>query len=106
MAFDPMPCPDILCIGSVLWDIIGRTDAALGERGDVPGRITRLPGGVALNIAMTLNSSSTVERTWIKDVAHERTHVIKPPAMAAYVAPMTALLQIEIDANMKLTEGK
>jgi hypothetical protein len=60
----------------------------------------------ALNIAMTLNSSSTVERTWIKDVAHERTHVIKPPAMAAYVAPMTALLQIEIDANMKLTEGK
>ncbi len=60
----------------------------------------------ALNIAMTLNSSSTVERTWIKDVAHDRTHVIKPPAMAAYVAPMTALLQIEIDANMKLTEGK
>jgi len=61
----------------------------------------------AMNIAMTLNSSSTVERTWIKDVAHDRTHVIKPPAMnAAYVAPMTALLQIEIDSNMKLTEGK
>lgn len=49
-----MQAPDILCIGSVLWDIIGRTNAALAERGDVPGRITRLPGGVALNIAMTL----------------------------------------------------
>ncbi len=49
-----MSHPDILCIGSVLWDIIGRTDKPLRERGDVPGRITRLPGGVAMNIAMTL----------------------------------------------------
>ena len=46
--------PDILCIGSVLWDIIGRTPVALAPGGDVPGRITRLPGGVACNIAMTL----------------------------------------------------
>lgn len=49
-----MTRPDILCIGSVLWDIIGRTDLSLRGRGDVPGRITRLPGGVAMNIAMTL----------------------------------------------------
>ncbi len=46
--------PDILCIGSSLWDIIGRTPASLRLGGDVPGRITRLPGGVAFNIAMTL----------------------------------------------------
>ncbi|PZQ99484.1 MAG: kinase [Cereibacter sphaeroides] len=46
--------PDILCIGSVLWDIIGRSPAAMPLGADVPGRITRLPGGVALNIAMTL----------------------------------------------------
>lgn len=46
--------PDILCIGSVLWDIIGRSPAHMGAGADVPGRITRLPGGVALNIAMTL----------------------------------------------------
>ena len=46
--------PDILCIGSVLWDIIGRTSVSLRMGGDVPGRITRLPGGVAMNIAMTL----------------------------------------------------
>lgn len=49
-----MTSPDILCIGSVLWDIIGRTDTSLRARGDVAGRITRIPGGVAMNIAMTL----------------------------------------------------
>lgn len=46
--------PDILCIGSVLWDIIGRAPAHMRPGSDVPGRITRLPGGVAMNIAMTL----------------------------------------------------
>ncbi len=46
--------PDILCIGSVLWDIIGRSHLSLRVGSDVPGRITRLPGGVAMNIAMTL----------------------------------------------------
>ena len=46
--------PDILCIGSVLWDVIGRSASAMRVGSDVPGRITRLPGGVAMNIAMTL----------------------------------------------------
>ncbi len=46
--------PDILCIGSVLWDIIGRTPAHMRAGNDVPGRISRVPGGVAMNIAMTL----------------------------------------------------
>ncbi|HEX9858861.1 MAG TPA: PfkB family carbohydrate kinase [Paracoccaceae bacterium] len=46
--------PDILCIGSVLWDIIGRSPAAMRLGSDVPGRMSRLPGGVAMNIAMTL----------------------------------------------------
>ena len=45
---------EILCIGSVLWDIIGRSSAVMRQGSDVPGRITRLPGGVALNIAMGL----------------------------------------------------
>ncbi len=45
---------DILCIGSVLWDVIGRSASAMRQGSDVPGRITRLPGGVAMNIAMTL----------------------------------------------------
>ena len=46
--------PDILCIGAVLWDVIGRAPVHMRQGSDVPGRITRLPGGVALNIAMTL----------------------------------------------------
>jgi sugar/nucleoside kinase (ribokinase family) len=46
---------DILCIGSVLWDIIGRAPVHMRQGSDVAGRITRLPGGVAMNIAMTLS---------------------------------------------------
>ncbi|WP_370743929.1 PfkB family carbohydrate kinase [Roseinatronobacter ekhonensis] len=45
---------DILCIGAALWDIIGRTPAPMRVGSDVAGRITRIPGGVALNIAMAL----------------------------------------------------
>ena len=50
--------PDILCIGSVLWDVIGRPDPRVAHRmrigADLPGRIVQLPGGVALNVAVTL----------------------------------------------------
>jgi sugar/nucleoside kinase (ribokinase family) len=49
------PTPDILCIGSVLWDTIGRAPVHMQHGSDVPGRITRRPGGVAMNIAMTLS---------------------------------------------------
>ena len=45
----------ILCIGSVLWDVIGRSGSVMRVGSDVPGRITRIPGGVAFNIAMTLH---------------------------------------------------
>lgn len=44
----------VLCIGSVLWDVIGRAEIEMPLGADRPGRITRLPGGVALNIAMAL----------------------------------------------------
>ena len=50
----PATLPDILCIGSVLWDVIGRSESAMRQGSDMPGRITRLPGGVALNIGMAL----------------------------------------------------
>jgi len=46
--------PPIVCVGSVLWDVIGRSASHMRQGSDVPGRITRLPGGVAMNIAMTL----------------------------------------------------
>jgi sugar/nucleoside kinase (ribokinase family) len=48
------PAPEILCIGSCLWDVIGRSPSHMRLGADVPGRITRAPGGVAMNIAMTL----------------------------------------------------
>ena len=50
------PQPNILCIGSVLWDIIGRATPHMRVGSDVPGRITRIPGGVALNIAMAVKA--------------------------------------------------
>ncbi|MFM2357222.1 MAG: hypothetical protein RLZZ528_2958 [Pseudomonadota bacterium] len=48
------PAPDILCIGSALWDIIGRHPGRMAHGQDVPGRIARIPGGVALNVAVAL----------------------------------------------------
>jgi sugar/nucleoside kinase (ribokinase family) len=46
--------PPVLCAGAAHWDIIARTSAPLPPGADVPGRITRRPGGVALNIALAL----------------------------------------------------
>lgn len=50
----PGASPDILCVGSVLWDIVGRADVRMKAGHDVGGRIRRIPGGVVMNIAMTL----------------------------------------------------
>lgn len=49
------PRQDIICIGSVLWDNIGRSPREMRRGNDMPGRISRIPGGVAMNIAMTLS---------------------------------------------------
>lgn len=46
----------ILVAGSVLWDIVGRSDRVMQRGHDVPGRILRIPGGVAMNIAMALRT--------------------------------------------------
>ncbi|MFO1141929.1 MAG: PfkB family carbohydrate kinase [Amaricoccus sp.] len=44
----------ILCVGAALWDVIGRAERPLPLGGDVPGRVIRRPGGVALNVAFAL----------------------------------------------------
>ncbi len=44
----------ILCIGAALWDVIGRSAAALSSGADVAGTVVRRPGGVALNVALAL----------------------------------------------------
>ncbi|MCQ0969613.1 PfkB family carbohydrate kinase [Paracoccus sp. TK19116] len=46
--------PDIICIGAMLWDIIGRAGRRMGAGHDVPGRVAHIPGGVALNVAVAL----------------------------------------------------
>ena len=45
---------DAICVGSVLWDVIGRTNKPISRGGDVGGYISRIPGGVAFNIAQNL----------------------------------------------------
>jgi len=52
MTPDNRPIP---CIGSVLWDMIGRHGFAMRLGDDRPGRIERMPGGVAMNVAATLH---------------------------------------------------
>ncbi len=47
-----------LCIGSVLWDVIGHADRPMEEGFDRPGNISRHPGGVALNVAYALKSAN------------------------------------------------
>ena len=46
----------IVCIGSVLWDIIGTAQVTLSRASDVAGNIKSHPGGVAFNIARQLGS--------------------------------------------------
>ncbi|MDO5604688.1 MAG: PfkB family carbohydrate kinase [Paracoccus sp. (in: a-proteobacteria)] len=47
--------PDVICIGAMLWDVIGRSPRAMTQGQDVPGRIRHIPGGVALNVAMAIH---------------------------------------------------
>jgi sugar/nucleoside kinase (ribokinase family) len=42
------------CVGAAHWDLIGRTRAPLPPGADVPGTVTRQPGGVAQNVARAL----------------------------------------------------
>lgn len=44
----------VLCVGAAHWDMIARTRAPLPLGADVPGRVIRRPGGVALNVARAL----------------------------------------------------
>lgn len=58
----------------------------------------------AMSICNTLNSASRIEHAWIKGVESDKSNVIKPPGFATWVTPMTAILQMEIAANMKQIE--
>ena len=61
----------------------------------------------AMQIASVLNSAQRVGTDWIKDVPSGRNNVvIQPDISSAFVAPMTALFRMELDANQKLLEAK
>lgn len=46
--------PQVLCLGAMLWDVIGHSPVALAIGDDVAGHIHQRPGGVALNVAVAL----------------------------------------------------
>ena len=45
---------NVICAGSVVWDVIGHSTDILAFGNDKGGRITKRPGGVAFNIAWQL----------------------------------------------------
>ncbi len=47
---------EFVCVGSVHWDSVGRISAKLRKGDDVPGEVLQIPGGVALNVSLALNS--------------------------------------------------
>ena len=50
--------PQIFCVGSIVWDIIGRSKIKMPFGADRPGNIIIVPGGVALNLAMKLRKNN------------------------------------------------
>lgn len=50
--------PQIFCVGSIVWDIIGRSKIEMPLGADRPGDIIKIPGGVALNLAMKLRKNN------------------------------------------------
>ena len=89
----------ILCAGAAHWDVIGRTAAPLPHGADVPGRVERRPGGVALNIALALAGLghpvallAAIGRDPAGDALAaptSRRPASRPPASAATPAPPT-----------------
>ena len=59
----------------------------------------------ALSISRTLCSSSRITTTWMGQ-DNKNAVLGEPDPQAATIAPMTGVMQLEIDANMKLLEGK
>lgn len=56
----------------------------------------------AMAVARVLNSACRIETAWIQGTPSEQSHVRKPPSYAvANIAPMTALLAMEMETNMK-----
>lgn len=88
--------PRVICVGSALWDVIGRTEREMPNGADRPGRIQRSLGGVALNAALALATMGTkpVLLTHIGEDAEGATLVEAAEAHGvdtAFVTPSKAL---------------
>lgn len=60
----------------------------------------------ALSISRTLCSASRVTTTWMAGQDNRNAVLGDPDPQAAVIAPMTGVMQLEIDANMKLMAEK
>jgi len=61
----------------------------------------------ALNISRTLCGASRVTTTWLGNGNDNKNAILgDPDPKAATIAPMTGVMQLEIDANMKLLAEK
>jgi len=60
----------------------------------------------ALSISWTLCSASRVTTTWIAGQDSRNAVLGDPDPKAATIAPMTGVMQLEIDANMKALAEK
>lgn len=61
----------------------------------------------AMQIASMLNSAQRISTEWLKDVPSGQNHVVRQPSIESVtVAPMTAILRMELDTNQKLLEAK
>ena len=99
---------DIICIGAVLWDIIGRAPKHPGVGGDVAGRIQRLPGGVALNIAMTLTrfGMHPILLTAVGDDAEGRELLAECARMGMAIEHVHSDAQLPTDRYMAIECGE
>ena len=62
----------------------------------------------ALNISKTLCGASRITTTWLGQGQDNKNNSVigEPDPKAATIAPMTGVLQLEIDANMKVLAEK
>jgi hypothetical protein len=60
----------------------------------------------ALGISRTLCSASRITTTWMAGQDNKKAIMGDPDPKAATIAPMTGVMQLEIDANMKAIEEK
>ena len=62
----------------------------------------------ALDISRTLCSASRITTAWLGSAHENRNNIVigEPDMKAATISPMTAVMQLDIDTNMKILEEK